>query len=88
MPKVNISQQTLAEEMNISVDRIQAWLKELYDEGWIEVIRRGKKLTSIYVLHPISGRLWKDWLLLKKADLKIRSDHELARRLRDSLYHK
>jgi hypothetical protein len=84
-PLAEVAQETLADDFGVIKETIQLWLKELTKEGWIEPIHRGKKLVNQYVLYPMSKKTFEAWVAMKRVQLKINRDCDLAKRLRESL---
>lgn len=50
-PQTFVSQQRLAEESGLSVDRIRYWQKVLEQKGWMKSLRRGLNKTNYYILY-------------------------------------
>jgi biotin operon repressor len=85
-PVVNVSQQTLADEMGRSEVTIRSLIKELIEEGWIAKHRQGKMLVNQYVLYPRSKKTWQAYVTIERVQIRIQRDGNLAKRLRESLY--
>jgi len=56
MPVVQVSQQTLADEMGRTEETIRSLMKQLLGEGWVGKYRQGKMKVNKYVLYPRSKR--------------------------------
>jgi DNA-binding transcriptional ArsR family regulator len=83
---VEIAKETLAKVMGVGEDRVRIWLNELREAGWIEKLRQGKMKPNMYVLYPMKKRTFQAIKAMKRVHLRINYDHELAKRLRESLY--
>jgi hypothetical protein len=85
-PVAEVAKETLADDLGVSEERIRIWLNELSEEGWIRPIRRGKMLVNWYVLYPRSKKTFEAWVGMKRVQLRINQDQDLAKRLRESLH--
>lgn len=85
-PKVEISQETLAEELNCSTMTVHTLINELVEKGWISKHRQGKMLVNKYVLYPMSKETWQTYVGMERVQVRIQRDSGLAKRLRESLH--
>jgi len=83
---VQISKETLAEDLGVSVDRIRVGINELTEVGWIEKLRQGKMISNMYVLYPMKKGTFQAIKGIKRVYLRISYDRKLVKRLRESLY--
>jgi hypothetical protein len=83
---VQISKETLAEDLGVSVDRIRVGINELIEVGWIEKLRQGKMISNMYVLYPMKKGMFRAIKGIKRVYLRISYDRKLVKRLRESLY--
>ncbi len=85
-PVVEISQESLADEMGRTEVTIRTLIKQLVDEGWVGKYRQGRMKVNRYVLYPRSKRTWEAHIAMERVQLRISRDQGLAMRLRKSLY--
>lgn len=83
---VQISKETLADDLGVSVDRIRVGINELTEAGWAEKLRQGKMISNMYVLYPMRKGTFQAIKAMKRVHLRINYDPKLAKRLRESLY--
>ena len=83
---VEIAKETLAKDMGVSSEMIRIWLNALGEAGWIEKLRQGKMKPNMYVLYPMKKGTFQAIKAMKRVHLRINYDHELAKKLRESLY--
>jgi hypothetical protein len=84
-PKVEIAVFTIAKRMGVTYDTAKKYLKELKEFGWLEVERRGKRLTNRYILYGIKTHDFNMMVKMKEVDLKIMKDYDLKKKLTPSL---
>jgi hypothetical protein len=85
-PVVQISKETLAKDLGVSVDRIRVGINELTEAGWAEKLRQGKMKSNMYVLYPMKKGTFRAIKGIKRVYLRISYDRKLVKRLRESLY--
>ncbi len=85
-PVVQISQETLADELGRTEVTIRTLINQLLEAGWIGKYRQGKMKVNRYVLYPMSRHTWAARIAMERVQLRISRDQCLAKRLRDSLY--
>ncbi len=85
-PEVILTRKAMSEEMGVSEVTIRSWIKELEKALCLEVIRQGYKKPNKYRLYPVGGKLLMDWKRIKRIHLRLNCDHELIKRLEESLY--
>jgi len=85
-PVAQISKETLAKDLGVSVDRIRVGINELIEAGWGEKLRQGKMISNMYVLYPLKKKTFQAIKAMKRVHLRINYDLELAKRLKESLY--
>jgi hypothetical protein len=88
-PLVEIAIRTMMGYMGVSAPAtIWSWIRELKNAGWLDVIRQGKQLPNKYLLYPISKNTFQAWKGMYRVHLRISYDHNLAEKLKESLYKK
>lgn len=60
-----VSQETMAEELGISVRQLRRLVQELAEQELIEVKRRGNTQTNLYQIQDIPQVFWDEWDALK-----------------------
>ena len=78
--------ETLAEEMGLDVKNVRRWMRHLAEEGWITIIRRGRRQVNWYRLWPMSRRTFDAMVAHQRVQYRLKTDGELCRRLSASLY--
>jgi len=78
----------IASHLNVSETYTWKKMKELIENEWIKPIRQGRMEANKYLLFRAKKDVFSAWVRIKKVNLKLAHDRELATRLRRSLHKK
>jgi DNA-binding PadR family transcriptional regulator len=81
-----VGMETLSDEMGLDECNIGHWLKHLEAEGWITIIRRGKRRVNWYRLWPVSQKTFAAMVAHHRVQYRLKTDYGLCQRLSESLY--
>lgn len=88
VPIAQVPVRVIACHMNVSETDVWNRMRELKEKKWIKSIKQGKMEANKYLLFRAKEDVFSSWVRIKKVNLKLTYDKELAIRLKRSLYQK
>ena len=88
VPIAQVPVRIIASHMNVSETDVWNRMRELKEKKWIKSIKQGKMEANKYLLFRAREDVFSSWVRIKKVNLRLIYDKDLAIRLRRSLNKK